>query len=479
MKKLIIVLALCVTVPALACAKKPKKVESAPAEVTPVVTPEEEAPEITEECMTNASLFSEYARAKQYAEAYEPWLQVYTTCPSYNKAIYSQGAKIMEWKYTQATTDEERNEIRQIIMQIHDKRIKWFGDDPKYPTAYILGQKGLDYCKFYPEDPLKLDAYNWIKQSVTEMGVESQLAVLVKLMELSNDLYKAEPEKYGAQYLADYALVSPILQTLWDDPASKNATAAAQSKEYVDNMFALSGAASCDKLDELYANYVNTNGQYLEDMLKLMKMYRRVGCTESEIYFAAAEAAHKLKPTTESASGCGSMALKKGNYNDAIDYYKQAIELIEEDDNSNEDEEMRADLQYRIAFVYLDKLHRYADARIYANMSMNSNPSQKGRCYIMIGVAYASAQPYQTSDYPAAKAAILNKTVFWAAVDKFNKAKAEDASCTEDANKLIATYSKYFPTKEEIFDLPGEFGSGSFVVGGWINESTIVRPKKD
>lgn len=476
MKKTIIALALCVAIPALACAKKPKKVTEPEPAPAPVVT-EDETPEITEECLVNISLFVESAKNKAYEDAYGPWLEVYNTCPNANKAIYSRGSQILEWKYNNAATEEEKEDVRKMVLQMHDKRIKYFGDDSKYPTAYILGQKGLDYCKFYPEDPLKLDAYNWIKESVQQMGDKSQLTVLVKLVELSNDLYKANPDKYSEQYIADYSLVSPILQSIWDNPASKNATDAATSKEYIDNLFAVSGAASCDKLDELYHNYINTNGQYLEDMLKLMRLYRRVNCTESEIYFAAAEAAHKLQPTTESASGCGSMSLKKGNYNDAIDYYKQAIELI--DENDPEADATRADLQYRISYVYMDKLHRYADARTFANLSMNSNPSQKGRCYIIIGMCYAAAQPYQTPDYPAAKAAILNKTVFWAAVDKFMKAKQVDPSIADDANKLIATYSKYFPSKEELFDLPGEFGSGSFIVGGWINETTSVRAKKD
>lgn len=476
MKKSIIALALCAAIPALACAKKPKKVTEPEPAPAPVVV-EEETPEITEECLMNISLFVESSKNKAYADAYGPWLEVYKTCPNANKAIYSRGAQILEWKYNNATTDEEKKQIREMALQMHDKRIKYFGDDPKYPTAYILGQKALDYCKYYEEDALKLDAYNWLKESVTALGDKSQLNVIQKLMELSNDLYKADANKYGGQYLTDYAMVSPILQSIWDNPAAKNSTDAAKLKEYVDNAFAMSGAASCDKLDELYANYVQTNGQYLEDMLKLMKMYRRVGCTESEVYFAAAEAAHKLQPTTESASGCGSMSLKKGNYNDAIDYYRQAIDLI--DDTDPEADENRADLQYRISYVYMDKLHRLADARTFANLAMNSNPNEKGRCYIIIGLCYAASQPYQTPDYPAAKAAILNKTVFWAAVDKFNKAKAVDASCTDDANKLIATYSKYFPSKEELFDLPAEFGSGTFIVGGWINETTTVRAKKD
>ena len=104
-------------------------------------------------------------------------------------------------------------------------------------------------------------------------------------------------------------------------------------------------------------------------------------------------------------------------------------------------------------------------------------PNQ-GRCYILIGCCYAAAKPYTEADYPAAKAAILNKTVFWAAVDQFNKAKQVDPSCASDADKLIAAYSKYYPTKEEIFDLPGELGGSTYIVGGWINEKTLCRPAK-
>ena len=74
-----------------------------------------------------------------------------------------------------------------------------------------------------------------------------------------------------------------------------------------------------------------------------------------------------------------------------------------------------------------------------------------------------------------AKAAILNKSVFWVAVDKFQKAKMVDPDVTEDANKLIASYSKYFPTKEEIFDLPELHEGESFTVAGWIRESTTCR----
>lgn len=470
MKKTLLILVLSATVPALAIAKKPKKVVEETPQQTVVAEPDEnETPVITEECTINTSLFNESVKNKQFADAYEPWLSVFTECPNYAKAIYTQGVKILDWKYTQATTDEEKNQIREMLMKLYDKRIKWFGDDPKYPTPYILGLKGVDYCEYYPEDALKEKAYGWLRQSIDGMGANSQITVLVKCFELSMNMYKADANKYADQFVADYTLISGLL-------AEKTESGATQSKDYVDNCFAVSGAADCDKLDELYASVVKGNAANLDEMLKLMKLYRRVNCTESEVYFAAAEAAHKLQPTEESAAGCAKMCLKKNDPKGAIAYYKQAIDMI--DSNDPEANKNRADYYYNIAMTQYKDLDNYFEARNSARLSLESNPNA-GRTYILIGLCYAAAKPYGNGgDMPAAKASILNKTVFWAAVDQFNKAKHVDSSIVDLANKYIADFSKYFPTKEDIFDLPELREGETFVVGGWVGERTICRSSK-
>ncbi len=54
------------------------------------------------------------------------------------------------------------------------------------------------------------------------------------------------------------------------------------------------------------------------------------------------------------------------------------------------------------------------------------------------------------------------------------KAKAVDSEVTAQANKEIAQYSQYFPGKEDAFFENIKAGS-TFKVGGWINETTIVR----
>ena len=88
--KTLIILVVCAALPMMSWAAKPKKKAAA----EPVV---EEEPEIvTEDCVMYTSLFHESAKNKQYADALEPWLNVYKTCPSYSKNVYVDGDKIVE-----------------------------------------------------------------------------------------------------------------------------------------------------------------------------------------------------------------------------------------------------------------------------------------------------------------------------------------------------------------------------------------------
>ena len=465
----LLVVAMAAAVPALACAKKPKKAEAA-APVQEAVVPEED-PVITEECVMNVSLFHESVKNKMYADAYGPWWEVYTTCPNANKSIYSDGAKIVEALY-QATNDPaEKERLAKLAVEMQDKRIRYFGNDAKYPKAYILGEKGLAYVDFYGETKLA-EARECLRQSVEGMGNKSKVMVLVKLVDVSYALYKQDPNAKAEQFISDYEIASNALGDQAADASNKNAEIAGKQKDYVDNIFAISGAADCSKLDEIYGAVVKENLTNLDMLQKIAKLYKRVRCTESEVYFAACEAAHKLQPTQESAAGCASMAAKKGDYEAAIAYYDQAIKLAMVEDELED----VADYQYNAAFYCYNNLKKYAEARKYAQASiatlsgLGQNKGQ-GRCYIIIGMCYAATRLYGND----AKGAILNKTVYWAAVDKFYKAKQVDPSVEAQASEFISTYSRYFPTKEERFDLPNEFNGSTYYVGGWIGETTNIR----
>lgn len=468
--KTLLVVALAASVPALACAKKPKKVaEEVPVQAAPAV--EEEEPTITEECVINVSLFHESVKNKMYADAYGPWWEVYTTCPNANKSIYSDGAKIVEALF-QATSDPaEKERLAKLAVEMCDKRIRFFGNDPKYPKDYILGEKGLAYVDFYGDAKLA-EARECLQQSATGMGAKSKVMVLVKLVDVSYALYKQDPNGRAEQFIADYELASNALAEQAGDASNKNAEIAGKQKDYVDNIFAISGAADCSKLDEIYGPAVAANQTNLDMLQKIAKLYKRVRCTESDVYFAACESAHKLQPTAESAAGCASMSAKKGDYEQAVAYYDEAIKLAMIEDELED----VADYQYNASFYCYNNLKKYQDARKYALASiatlngLGMNKGQ-GRCYIIIGMCYAATQLYPQD----AKGRILNKTVYWVAVDKFVKAKQVDPSVEAQANEFINSYSKYYPSKEERFDLPNEFSGSTYYVGGWIGENTNIR----
>ena len=345
-------------------------------------------------------------------------------------------------------------------MQLHDDRIKYF-DEAKYPDEYVLGVKAMDYLTYFQEDELALPAYGWMKESVTALGAKAQITVLRKFVELSYNIYKSNTEQYGDQFLADYQLASAALEQI-AAAGGKNAEHATSQKAYVDRLYAASGAADCGQMDQMYASVVNESASDLEKLGSIMKLYRRLGCTESDVYFAAAEHAHKLQPTSESAAGCAQMCLKKNDLNGALEYYKQALSMATVDED-------KADYLYRMATIYVS-LNNLQQGASYAYQALDLAP-EDGRCYLVIGICYAGAKIY---DDP-----ILARSVFWIACDMFQKAKQVDSSCATDANKLIATYRQYFPTKEDVFFHKELNDGAAFRVGGWINKSTICRSKAE
>ena len=454
MKKVLLI-ALCFAIPMAGFAQKKKKKGAEPEEVAPVVTTLSD-----EECMVNLSLFHESVKNKQYDEAYGFWLPVYQSRPDLNKAIYTDGTEILGYRYQQATDENVRKVLRDSIMQLHDDRIKYF-DEARYPDAYVLGLKAMDYLTYFQEDELALPAYGWMKESVTALGAKAQITVLRKFVELSYNIYKSNTEQYGDQFLADYQLASAALEQIVA-AGGKNAEHATSQKAYVDRLYAASGAADCGQMDQMYATVVAESANDIEKLGSIMKLYRRLGCTESDVYFTAAEHAHKLQPTDESAAGCAQMCIKKGDLNGALEYYKQALSMVTNDED-------KADYLYRVANVYV-LLKNYQQGAAYAQQSLDVNP-EDGRCYLLIGICYASAKIY---DDP-----ILARSVFWVACDMFRKAKTVDSSCATDANKLIATYSQYFPSKEDVF-FHKELNDGQpFRVGGWIGKTTTCRSKAE
>ena len=415
--------------------------------------------QMSEECRVNLSLFTEYAKVKNYADAYEPWMKVYTECPSASKNIYSLGVRILEWKIKQATTQEEFNAAFAQLMKLYDDRILYYGNDAKTPRPAILADKATKHNKYFPDDNATI--YPWIKEAIHGLGTAAAANELQLFVFTSANLYKAD-KSLAEQFIGDYTYSDAILTANSQNADLKDAENYASVKSAIDVLFAASGVADCEKMNEIFLPNVEKNNADLKYLEGVMKLFKRLKCIEHEAYYKAAEYAHKISPSAEAATGLGNMSYVKGDLDKAIEYYQEAVNLATEDIDI-------ADNLFRIAQVYYKK-GDYKNVRKYCKESLAKDPT-KGQVHILLGVVYAQAK---VSDDPT-----LQKAVFWAAVDQFAKAKSVEPTeeMIEQANKQIRTYSAYFPSKEEVFMHPDIEEGKSHFVGGWVSESTTVRSK--
>lgn len=103
---------------------------------------------------------------------------------------------------------------------------------------------------------------------------------------------------------------------------------------------------------------------------------------------------------------------------------------------------------YYLIGVLLFEQNNMSKARQYCQKAIETNPDY-GAPYILIGNMYAKSAK---SIYP--NDAVLAKAVYYAAIDKFEKARQVDQNVAEDAGKLANTYRAHLPSTEEVFMHP-------------------------
>lgn len=413
--------------------------------------------------MTSYTLFKEFAKQKNYADALEHWTYCFDNCPKAGKGIYISGVSIVKWEISQAANKEERDEKVDKLMGVYDQRIKYYGTDKKYPAPYILSRKALDLKALKKDLASQKQAYEWLNASITELGPRADVKSLQHYMDLSFKFF-SQDEISGETLIADYEMVQTKLEATVAG-GGKYSEAAATVKAGLEVNFANSGAADCETLEKMYGAKLAETPNDEELLNKILNLFDKTDCTENDVYYTASESLHKINPSSSSAAGLAKMYLDRSDAPNAVKYFEEAIAL-------EEDLVKKSQYQQTIAAILFSKNSDYVKARKYALQAAKSNPAY-GAPYILIGQMYADAAQKQK----IGSKDIENAAGYWAAVDMFNKAKRVDASVAAEANRLIKTYSNYFPTKETIFFEEGYTTGNTTTVGGWVGVSTTVRSR--
>jgi hypothetical protein len=75
-----------------------------------------------EEDMNTLSIFSEYAKAKNYDAAYSPWMEIRKRNPKFNRAIFTYGERILEHKIENSSGAEQVGFINDLVSLWEERR---------------------------------------------------------------------------------------------------------------------------------------------------------------------------------------------------------------------------------------------------------------------------------------------------------------------------------------------------------------------
>ncbi|MDR0758317.1 MAG: hypothetical protein LBF85_10810 [Tannerella sp.] len=415
-------------------------------------------------CLENVSLATSYAKVDNFKDAYPFWKIAYDECPAATKDLYLYGVRIINWQISQEKDPAKLSTLIDDLMAVYDRRIKYFGDDPRYGKDWIIARKAQDYMRLKGESADAAVLYGWLSEAIVEykektdpLAVSLYMFASYKMME-KNESHKG---KYVEDFLACSKIYDQQIEAAKTSGDSKEQANLETLKADIERNFAASGAADCATLENIYAAKVEQNKDDIKFLKETLVLLRRVRCQDSEIFFNASEYAHRIEPTAESALGMGKQAVKKEDYVLAEKYFLEAASLATEDD-------MKGDIYYTIALIAFED-RNYSKSRQYCQKAVDADPTS---CmpYLLIGNMYvATASGIYPND------PVLRKCVYYAAVDKFEKARQVNEACASEASRLINTFRSYFPTTEEIFMHPDLEKGKAIAIGGWIGERTIIR----
>jgi len=400
-------------------------------------------------CMRNTSLYSTYYENKDYNMAVKFWRDVLKECPGSSKNTYIKG----EAMYKEFFRKTGEKAYVDTVLMILDQRTRYFNEAPanslrKAFALYEFGGNDTAWAR---------QSYNLIRE-VMETSPQS-------FDHTYSSLYMAVAARcYFLKVIDASAVMDAYAQSVKvvDDQSARRLGDARyfEARKNIDLVFKSSGVATCENIEKLFTASVEKNPADTAMLRKVIAMLTEAGCQGSELFYTAATKLYETEPSAASAAQLAEMNVARKKYSEAEKYYTEAIDL--ETNNV-----VKSGLLTKLATLELTSDNKQA-ARDFAKAAYSLDPANGNALYI-IAEAYAGARIGE---------AFENQTVYWVVVDYLVRAKNTDPGLKSQADERIAIYSKLYPTKEEAFFRSLVNEGAAYNVGGWVNESTTVRFRK-
>ncbi|MDR1984844.1 MAG: hypothetical protein LBQ28_08480 [Prevotellaceae bacterium] len=381
-------------------------------------------PEDSVICIRNLNFIKEEIRSENYEMAYTLFSELIRVCPSASQNTYLYGIRIMQHLAGKEKDHVQKQKYVDTILMLYDKRHEIFGRPSKGETAFRKASELIDFRPNQHSEIIK-------EYEIAAKDKYKPSDAYVQIMQQVKIMYEKKLHD-GDATIARYENIIKEVEKLPATPET------AEARKTIEGLFlAMPELNSCENLIAMYTPKFQASPEDM-DLIRGIRyrLSNTEGCKETQLFSDVVEAGYRLEPNAESAFQLAQLFLVKGDKEKAMSYMNEAIE--------QETEPLQ-----KAKYMLQVASEQFKDGNInsalsLANQAINLNPNA-GEAY-MIKANCLARKAANASDCDFG-----GRAIFWIVVDMYQKAKSVDPSLASSANSAIATYSKHFPTYQDIF----------------------------
>ena len=398
---------------------------------------------------TQNALYTDGYKQGNYRLAADHLMWLLVNAPNLNKSIYIHGVKIYDGLASEESDKDKKRVFQDSVLLLYDLRIIHFGDE-----GSVLNRKAYDAYKYYSQVKSKYEELFILFKSTFELNGNKVMDInLLPYMDVVRR-YKVSGGNISDEEILEIYEEIVKITNYKIEFVQKN----------VERLKVI-----LDKVNGLLVSTIDVDCEFVKttlgpklvaepDNLKLAKNILRLSfagkCMDLDVFIDAAIVVQKNEPAYGLAKLIGQTAASKDDFETAIIYLLESIELV--DDNTK-----KADSYYQLAIIQSNQ-HKRVSARDYARKSVAADPTKK-EAYKLIGNLYYNS----FSDCKKGVNPVHDKAVYMAAYDMFRR-----AGDTSGMSRAKAQ----FPTMEDIFTWDIKEGS-EYKVGCWINTTVKIQKR--
>lgn len=396
------------------------------------------------------AIYTDMMKNNNFQGAVEPleWLLANTS--NLNASIYINGVKIYDELQEKESDPAKKQAYQDRCLELYDQRIEYFNDE-----ADVVNRKAFQAYKYLKDDKSRYqELYDLFERSFELNGDDVMVNNLVAYMDVIRRYRAAGGSLSDDDVLEKYGKTMIILDKNVDaaEKAGESTESLEKNRDFINRMLTGMVKMDCEFIEQKIGPSFEADPSDLALAKRIIALSLTYNCSKSQIFLTAAKTVQDQEPTFSMAKIIAIKYDAEKEYQEAIKYYQEALELAQTD-------EQRADIHYGLANHYRARGLK-SQSRSSAYDAVGADPSRK-EAYKVIGDLYMTSY----DDCRQGVSKVDDRAVFLAAYDMY--ARAGDS-------RSMANAEKQFPSMEEIFELSLKEGQ-EIQVGCWINETVTLK----